>query len=98
MFSLPLLLSYNVATRLALLRVMVGPSLDYFAFHRTGSGSGESLGFEAGVAYLFNLVNDPMPNHALGIDVRFHYLPDALLGEKTNEYLISIGASYAFIH
>jgi hypothetical protein len=78
------------------LRVLAGPSFDDYAFHFTGPrtfvDSGASIGFTSGGAYLFYL-----PVGALGLDARFHYAPDTVLGVRADTYLITAGASYVVI-
>ena len=96
-FSLPLLASVNFFAGPGLLRVFVGPAIDYYSFHHTGAArkftdTGTSLGLGAGAAYLFTL-----PIGALGVDARFHYLPDTLLGVSGNAYIITVGASYVIL-
>ena len=97
LFSLPLLASVNFSAGPGLLRIFAGPTFDYYAFHNTDSArkftdSGESIGVAAGAAYLFYL-----PFGALGLDARFHYLPDALLGTNGDTFLITVGASYVIL-
>jgi len=96
--SLPLVASANLFAGPGLLRVLVGPSVDYYSFGRTSAAphsytdKGWALGVEAGASYLFDL-------HAglLGLDARFHFVPAYLDGVRDNLYLITIGVSYAFV-
>jgi hypothetical protein len=96
-FSLPILVTGNLELGPGMLRVLVGPDLDWLSITTTLrsvtlENSGFALGLRVGVSYGFFLGPG-----TLGLEIGYRYLPYAIGQRTVDGHALVLHAMYAFL-